>query len=134
MLPILQHFGPWAVGVAIVLGTLIWHSDRKQLVAFYDAHTTAKQREVIASDLAIVKPLAEEGVVLAEQQFAQLPGAQKFVQATDHVLQILAGYGVSVPAPMIHGSVQKAFSALSVNGELKASAPKAATAPPVTPS
>lgn len=122
----LIQFGPWAIGIAIVIGTLIWKADRAQLVAFYQAHTTAKQREILASDLAIVKPLAEEGVLLAEQQFPQLPGAQKFVQATEHVLQILAERGVSVPAAMIHGSVQKAFSALSVSGELKASTPKAA--------
>lgn len=133
MITLLQ-FGPWAVGVAIVIGSLIWKYDRKQLIAFYDAHTTAKQREIIASDLAIVKPLAEEGVVLAEQQFAQLPGAQKFVQATDHVLQILAERGISVSPALIHGSVQKAFSVLSVNGELKASTPKAAAVPPATSS
>lgn len=128
------QFGPWAIGVAIAAASLIWKYDRRQLIAFYDAHTTAKQREILASDLAVVKPLAEEGVLLAEQQFPQMPGVQKFVQATEHVLQILAERGVTVPSALIHGSVQQAFSALSVSGELKASTPKPVAGPPATPS
>jgi hypothetical protein len=120
----LLQFGPWAVGVAIVLGVFIWRHYRTQLVAFYDAHTTAKQREVIASDIAIIKPLAEEGVLLAEQNFPNMPGAQKFVQATEHVLEVLNSRGISVVPSMIHGAVQKAYSSTKVSGELQASAAK----------
>lgn len=134
----LLQFGPWAVGVAIVIIGLIWKYDRTGLIKFYDAHTTAKQREIIASDIAIIKPLAEEGVLLAEQNFPHMPGAQKFVQATEHVLEVLNSRGISVVPSMIHGAVQKAYSATKVSGELQASAAKVDTPvvkvdPPVSP-
>ncbi len=123
----LIQFGPWAVGAAITAGSLVWHYDRKQLIAFYDAHTTAKQREVIAGDIALVRPLAEAAVPFVERQFASLPGAEKFVQAVNHVLSILADRGVSVPAAMIQGEVQRAYGIAKANGTLAASTPKAAT-------
>ena len=129
MIPILQHFGPWAVGVAIVLGTLIWHYDRKQLIAFYDAHTTAKQREVIASEIALVRPLAEAAVPYVEQAFATLPGAQKFVQAADHVATILADRGLTMAPGLVQAEIQRAYGIAKANGTLAASTPKPATAP-----
>jgi hypothetical protein len=129
----LLRFGPWAIGVAIVIVGFIWNHYRAQLVAFYDAHTTAKQREAIASDIAIIKPLAEDGVLLAEQNFPHMPGAQKFVQAVEHVVSILNSRGVSVPPALIHGAVQKAYSATKVSGELSASAPKVDTPKVDTP-
>lgn len=127
----LIQYGPWAIGVAMAAATWVWHHDRQQLTAWYDAHTTAQQRASIASDLAVVRPLAEEGVLLTEQQFGHLPGPQKFVQATDHVLTILADRGITVPPSLIHGAVQKAYSQAKVDGTLAASSPKAiaATAP-----
>jgi len=124
----LTTFGPWAVGVAIVIATLVWKWDRKGLVAFYDAHTTAHQRATIASDLAILKPLAEDGVLLAEQQFPGLPGAEKFIHATEHVITVLHDHGLTPNPALVHGAVQAAYAQVAVDGRLAASASKAPAA------
>lgn len=123
----LIQYGPWAIGVAIAAATWVWHHDRQQLTAWYDAHTTAKQRETIASEIALVRPLAEAAVPYVEQAFGQLPGAQKFVQAVDHVLTILADRGLAVPPGLIHAEVQRAYGIAKANGTLAASTPKPAT-------
>lgn len=128
---LIAQYGPWAVGVAIVVGAWIWKHDRKQLVAFYDAHTTAKQREIIAQDVAIVRPLAEAAVPYVEQFYADLPGAQRFIRAVDHVVTILAGRGQTVPPALVRAEIQRAYGIAKANGTLAASTPaKPAATPP----
>lgn len=118
------HYGPWFLGIVIVAGGYFWRKDHAQIVAWYDAHTTAKQREIIAQDLALIKPLAEAAVPYVEQFFANLPGDQKFTKATEHVITILGQRGV-VPNPdAVRAAIQKAYGEAKVNGTLAASSPK----------
>lgn len=116
-------FGPWVIGVAIVIGGVIWKGDRKQLTAFYDAHTTVKEREAIAADAALIRTLAPEAVALAEHNFPQLSGAEKFAQAVAHVVTVLHGKNLVGDIQEIRGAVQKAYSDMATNGTLAASAP-----------
>jgi hypothetical protein len=117
-------FGPYIVAGAIVGAGLLWHYDRKQLVAFYDAHTTAQQRATIAQDVAIIRPLAEAAVPYVEQFWGQLPGAQKFTQAVEHVITALGQRGIAPNPHIVRAEVQKAYAQAKVDGTLAASAHK----------
>ena len=118
--------GPYLVAGAIVAAGLIWHYDRKQLVAFYDAHTTSQQRATIAQDVAIIRPLAEAAVPYVEQFWGQLPGAQKFTQAVEHVITALGHHGIAPDPQVVRAEVQKAYAQAKVNGTLAASGTKPA--------
>ena len=121
------QYGPWFIGIVIVVGGYLWRKDHAQIVAWYDAHTTAKQRETIAQDIAIIKPLAEAAVPYVEQFFAGLPGEQKFTKAVEHVITILGHRGIAPDPLQVRAAVQKAYATAKVDGTLAASAPKSTT-------
>lgn len=123
-------FGPWIVGVAVVVGGILWKADRKQLTAFYDAHTTAKEREALAADASLIRTLAPEAVALVEHDCPQLSGAEKFAQAVAHVVTVLHGKSLAGDVQEIRGAVQKAYADMATNGTLTANAIRTPTANP----
>lgn len=119
------QYGPWFVGIVIVAGGYLWRKDHAQIVAWYDAHTTAKQRETIAQDVALITPLAEAAVPYVEQFFAELKGPEKFTKAVEHVITVLGHRSIAPDPLVVRAAVQKAFGDAKANGTLAASTPPA---------
>jgi hypothetical protein len=130
----ITQYGPWIIGTAIVVGGAVWKLDRTPILAWWRKTVPAQERAALASDLAIIRPLAEAAVPYIEQVYGTLPGAQKFTQAVEHVITALGHRGLVGDPTVIRAAVQKAFGVAKTNGTLAASTPKAAAVPPATPS
>lgn len=111
-------YAPWFIGVIVVTAGAFWRLDHAQIVAFYKAHTTAKEREIIATDLPIVRTLAQGAVVYVEE-FIQGTGAEKFLAAVERVITILGKYGYTPNPDLVRQEVQYAYKDAKANNLLE---------------
>lgn len=102
------QYVPWIVSVLLAVAMAFWRLDRNQILKWYRAHTTATERIAIRNDLAIVRPVAEAAVPFVEQ-FLPGPGPEKFVSATERVMQILGQQGVNPNPDLVRQEVQRAY-------------------------
>ncbi len=102
------RYVPWVISVLLAVAMVFWRLDRGQILKWYRAHTTASERAAIRSDLAIVRPIAEAAVPFVEQ-FLPGPGPEKFVSATERVMQILGQQRVNPNPDLVRQEVQRAY-------------------------
>lgn len=107
MIPNIQYVS-WIISVLLAVALTWWRLDRTQILRWYRAHTTAAERAAISNDLAIIRPIAEAAVPFVEQ-FMPGPGPQKFVSATERVIQIMGQQGTNPNPDLVRQEVQRAY-------------------------
>ena len=139
MIQLLSQGVPLAIGIVGAAASVVWHYDKKNLVAFYesekakvekvyDAHTTPAERAAVDSIISIVRPLAQSAVPYVRRYFGHLSGPAQAAKAVEHVITILDHHNLVAHPDHIRAEVQMAFGHQQADGTLAASTPA-----PVTP-
>ncbi|MHB1870872.1 MAG: hypothetical protein ACYCT1_08460 [Steroidobacteraceae bacterium] len=82
-------------------------------IAWFRAHTTAKQRAILAG-------LADAVVPWLEKEYPALPGADQFNQGVSTVLTWLRARGITIHRTEVAAEIQRAYAQAKANGVLAA--------------
>ena len=108
-----------------VCALVVFLAERKTIVRWIRAHTTASERKV-AENIA-------HGVVVWVAHFATSPeGQARFIQACDILTIALRACGIFLPIGTIQQVIQDAYSILKASGVIAASEGKAHPTPPAS--